>query len=112
MSATPYDVVEEQLVAYNLQDLDRFMATYAEDVVIADLNGPVTTSGKAALRARYADVFKTHPKNRVDLAHRSVFGNKVTDHEKVYRDGVTLAFEVMAIYTVENGLIARVDFVK
>ena len=41
-----------------------------------------------------------------------MFGNKVVDHEKVYRDGVNLAFEVMAIYTIENGLIARVDFVK
>jgi hypothetical protein len=109
---TPAELVAEQLVTYNAQDMDRFMATYADDVIIADFNGAVTTTGKDALRARYAELFKNQPKNRADLVHRGVFGNKVVDHEKVYRDGVNLAFEVMAIYTIENGLIARVDFVK
>jgi len=105
-------VVQEQLDAYNKQDLDRFCATYADDVVIADFNSAPTSQGRDALRTRYAEMFRANPKNRADLVHRAVFGDRVVDHEQVYRDGETLAFEAMAIYTIRGGLIARVDFLK
>ena len=109
---TPEAVVQAQLDAYNAQNLDQFLATYSDHVVIADVGGVVTGVGKAALRQRYADMFKANPKNHADVAHRIVIGNKVIDHELVKRDGMTVAFEALAIYTVTDGQIARVDFVK
>lgn len=106
-------VVQAQLEAYNAQDLDAFAANYAEDVIIADVGGAVTTEGRETLVAKYAEVFKKFPQNKVNLAHRIVIGaEKVLDHEEVLRDGEAVAFEVVAIYTVKNGLIQRVDFVK
>jgi len=105
-------IVQRQLDAYNAQDLTGFTACYAEDVVIADFNGPVTQTGRAELEARYAAMFAANPKNRADLVGRMALGSVVVDHERVFRDGATAAFEALAIYTVKDGVIARVDFVK
>lgn len=106
------DVVQRQLEAYNAQDLDAFCATYADDCVIADLNGAVTQSGKDAIRARYAKTFGDFPQNRAEVVKRMVLGDIVIDHEKGARSPAGPFFEALVVYTVKNGLIARVDFVK
>ena len=111
-SLKPVDIAQGQLDAYNRQDLDAHCAFFADDVVVADLNGDVTIRGIEAYRAKYAQVFADFPKNRVDLAGRIVLGDTVIDHERVLRDGVTEAFQVIAIYTLAGGKIARVDFRK
>jgi uncharacterized protein (TIGR02246 family) len=108
----PASVVQRQLDTYNAQDLAGFLGTYSDDVVIADVGGEVTSRGRAALEKRYSDLFKTYPHNHADVAHRIVIGDKVVDHERVMRDGKNLAFEALAIYTVREGQIVRVDFVK
>jgi uncharacterized protein (TIGR02246 family) len=107
----PADVAQAQLDAYNVQDLDRFCAFYAPHVVVAELNGEVTLRGRDAFRARYAEIFAQNPQNRAELVGRMVIGNRVIDHERVTRKaGET--FDVAAIYTIADGLIVRVDFVK
>jgi hypothetical protein len=108
----PAELAQGQLDAYNAQDLDAHCAFFADDVVVADLNGDVTIRGIAAYRAKYTQVFADFPKNRAELANRIVVGDTVIDHERVYRDGVTEAFQVIAIYTIAGGKIARVDFRK
>nr|WP_257818116.1 nuclear transport factor 2 family protein [Phenylobacterium sp. J367] len=108
----PGDLAQGQLDAYNAQDLDAHCAFFADDVVVADLNGDVTIRGMDAYRAKYAQVFADFPKNRAELANRIVVGDTVIDHERVYRDGQTEAFQVIAIYTIAGGKIARVDFRK
>jgi hypothetical protein len=108
----PIDIVQAQLDAYNAQDLDAHCACFADDVVSADLNGEITLRGIDAYRAKYRQVFADFPKNRVELAGRIVLGDTVIDHERVFRDGVTEAFQVLAIYTLAGGKIARVDFRK
>jgi len=109
---TPHDVVQAQLDAYNAQDLDRFCACYAPDCLIADLNGAVQQSGLAEIRARYEKAWAQFPLNRAMALSRIVVGDTVIDHERVTRapDGET--FEVAAIYTIREGLIARVDFAR
>ncbi len=106
------DLVQRQLDAYNAQDMEAFVATYAEDCVIADLNGAITQSGRGELRARYAAMFAQYPNNRARVVNRIGLGDVVIDHEAVSRGPEGPHFEALAIYTVKNGLIARVDFVK
>lgn len=106
------DVVQRQLEAYNAQDLDAFCATYADDCIIADLNGAVTQAGGDAIRARYAKTFADFPKNRAWVEHRMALGDVVIDHEKGERSPEGPFFEALVVYTVKDGLIARVDFVK
>lgn len=106
------DVVQRQLEAYNAQDMDAFLATYAPDCVIADLNGAVTQSGRQEIQARYAAMFAQYPQNKARLVNRIAKGDTVIDHEDVWRSPEGPQLEAVAIYTVKNGLIARVDFVK
>jgi uncharacterized protein (TIGR02246 family) len=107
----PVDVVQRQVEAYNAQDIDAFCACYAEDCVIADLNGAATQRGRAQLRERYAAMFAQFPENKARIVGRMALGDVVIDHEEVRRSA-SLRLEAIAIYTVKNGLIARVDFVK
>jgi hypothetical protein len=80
--------------------------------VIANLNGAVTETGRDSLRARYAKTFADFPENRARLVNRINVGNMVIDHEDVSRGPGKDHFEVVAIYTVKSGQIARVDFAK
>ena len=109
---SPADLAQGQLDAYNAQDLDAHCAFFADDIVVADLNGAVTIQGIEAYRAKYTQVFADFPDNRAELANRIVVGNTVVDHERVSRGPNGPFFEVMAIYTIAGGKIARVDFVK
>jgi uncharacterized protein (TIGR02246 family) len=105
-------LIQRQLDAYNAQDLDAYVACYAQDVVVAGLNGSITETGREALRARYAKAFAAYPENKARLVNRVAVGNTVVDHEDVSRGPGLEQFEILAIYTVKNGLIARVDFAK
>lgn len=101
-----------QLDAYNAQDLDAHCACFADDVVVADLNGEPNLHGIEAYRARYEGVFAQFPQNHAELVARIVIGNTVIDHERVSRGPEGPVFEVAAIYTFAGDKIARVDFVK
>ena len=109
---SPSEVVQRQPEAYNAQDLDAFCATYADDCVIYDLHGAATQSGAAAIRTRYAKTFADFPNNRAWVEHRMMLGDVVIDHEKGERSPEGPFFEALVIYTVKDGRIARVDFVK
>ncbi len=109
---TPSELVQAQLDAYNAQALDAFMACFAADAVLADLNGAVTESGAPAIRARYAALFANHPTNRARLVHRIAVGPVVIDHEDISRGSDGPSFRAAAIYTVQAGRIVRVDFVR
>ena len=109
---TPRDVAQAQLDAYNAQDLETHCAQFSDDVKVADLDRAVTLDGLAAYRSKYAKVFADFPENKATLLHRIVIGNVVIDHERVMRTPTSDAFEVAAIYTIADGKIRRVDFVK
>lgn len=106
------DLVQAQFDAYNAQDLDAYCGFFADDVVVADLNGAVSVQGIAAYRAKYAGTFQQFPQNKAELLNRIAVGATVIDHEKVVRSPGGETFEVIAIYTLADGKIARVDFAK
>lgn len=109
---TANEIVQRQFDAYNAQDMEAMLATYADDCIIADLNGAITQRSKAELGARYAKTFAEFPKNRARSVNRMALGDTVIDHEHVERSPEGPFFEAICIYTIRNGLIARVDFVK
>jgi hypothetical protein len=109
---TNEQIAQAQLDAYNMQNLDAHLAFFAEDMTIANLREAPNLSGIAAYKERMAGVFAQFPQNKVELLGRTIIGNKVLDHEKVMRSPDAVAFEVIAVYTIENGKIASVDFIK
>ena len=107
--ATAVDVVEEQLQAYNARDLDRFAATYAEDIRIYRMPADEPAiAGQAQLREAYRKRFAS-PGLHADIVGRIAIGNKVIDHERVV--GIKeVPIEAVAVYEVEGGLIKTVWF--
>ncbi|MFN3910484.1 SgcJ/EcaC family oxidoreductase [Hyphomonas sp.] len=106
------ELVQRQLDAYNAHDIDAFLACYADDAVLAGLNGDVTHRGLAAIRKRHEDLFYEFPRNHAKLVNRIDLGTTVIDHEQVERAPGGDRFEVAAIYTIKAGKIARVDFAR
>ncbi|MCP5412606.1 MAG: nuclear transport factor 2 family protein [Alphaproteobacteria bacterium] len=106
------DIASKQLDAYNAQDLDTYVGFFTEDCVVSGLNGTPTETSRDALKARYAKAFTQFPENKAVLKNRVAVGNTVVDHELVIRAPGGEEFEIIAIYTFRDGLIARVDFAK
>ena len=106
------DLVDAQLDAYNAQDLDAFCAFYADDAVLGAYGGETHTVGLAAIRERHAKLFAEFPQNKAKRVNRMVLGAHVVDHEHVVRGPGVQPFEVVAIYTLADGKIVRVDFAK
>ena len=105
-------VTQKQLDAYNEQDLDTYVSYFTEDCIVSGLNGTPTETTRAAIKVRYAKAFATFPQNKAELKSRIAVGNTVVDHELVIRAPGGEQFEIIAIYTFRDGLIARVDFAK
>jgi hypothetical protein len=106
------DIASRQLDAYNAQDLDTYVSFFAVDCVVSGLNGAPTETRREAIKARYAKAFAQFPENKAVLKNRIAVGNTVVDHELVIRSPGGEQFEIIAIYTFKDGLIARVDFAK
>jgi len=106
------DIAQAQLDAYNVQDLEKYMTYFSEDCVVSGLNGTPTETNRDAIKARYAKAFAQFPQNKAELKNRIAVGNTVVDHELVIRAPGGEQFEIIAIYTFRDGLIARVDFAK
>ena len=106
------DIAQKQLDAYNAQDLDAYVGFFAENCVIAPINGQPSETSRDAIKARYAKAFAQFPQNRAELKNRIAVGNTVVDHELVIRSPGGEHFEIIAIYTFKDGLISRVDFAK
>jgi hypothetical protein len=109
---TPLEVAQQQLDAYNAQDIDAFVATFAPDAAIYMRLGDEAphTVGSNAIRTLYGNLFKNHPQNRSILMGRMVEGNYVIDHE--YLTGREKPVTIVAIYEIEDGLIRRCWFIR
>ncbi len=108
---SPEALAQRQLSAYNARDVEAFLEPYSDDVEVYDYPGKLLYTGKARMRERYTGLFAASPNLHCELLGRMVLDNVVIDHEHLtgHRDGVTKA---IAIYTVRDGRITRVEFVK
>ena len=116
---TPLQLVESQLAAYNAGDLDAFCANFSADVEVYEGLGrdaKLLLKGMEEYRRRYAarlahDHDASVPNLHAEIVARISLGNVVIDHECV--TGIAKnAVEVIAIYEVQDKLIARVYFIN
>ncbi len=105
-------VVQQQLDAYNAQDIDGFAEVFGEDAEIFRNIGDEEPylKGRRKIRKEYKELFKENPQNKSTLMGRIVQGNFVIDHEWI--TGREKEFKIVAIYEVYNGLIQRAWFVR
>ncbi|MCC1483526.1 nuclear transport factor 2 family protein [Winogradskyella immobilis] len=107
---SPEQIVQEQVEAYNNRDLDAFMATYSDNVVINYFPEKIRYENKAKMRERFVNYFKTTPDLNCTIKNRMVLGNKVIDEEYILANGEYRS--AVAIYEVNGGKITKVTFIK
>ena len=111
----PYAVVvpvQTQLDAYNTGNLELFLSAYSDTVKIYAFPNTLRYQGKDKMRERYGNMFEKQPDLQCRLVSRTVMGDRVVDHESVYRTKDRAPNEVIAIYRVEDGLIQEVWFMR
>ena len=103
--------VQGQLDAYNACDIGAFMQWWADDCAYYEFPNRLLASGAAEVRRRHVDRFK-EPNLHGRLLKRITVAGVVVDQETVTRtfpDGPG-EVDVIAIYEVENGRIAKAWF--
>ena len=103
--------VQRQLDAYNNRDIDAFMSWWSEDCEYYEFPNRLLARGAAEIRERHIARFK-EPNLHGRLLKRITVAKMVIDHETVTRsfpDGPG-EVDVIAIYEVENGKIAKAWF--
>jgi hypothetical protein len=111
---TPEEAAQQQLNAYNAQDIDGFLDAYADSVHIYQYPNQAQGGGIDAMRENYTRLFERAPELFANVTNRMVQGRFVIDYEEVTgisSDGSVTT--VIAIYHVnEDGDIDRVEFVR
>ncbi|WP_223827174.1 nuclear transport factor 2 family protein [Undibacterium oligocarboniphilum] len=108
---SPGETVACQLDAYNAKQLEHFISCWAEDAEYYAHPATLLAKGRAAIRERHRQRF-LEPDLHGQLISRVVLGQQVIDHEIVIRNFPEGKghVEVVCIYQVENGLIAKAWF--
>ena len=105
------DIIEEQLLAYNARDLDRFIAAYSPDVVIEDGEDKVLLKGHDQMRKWYGDLFEASPQLHCRIVNRLRIGKYVVDEEETTgRKGSPTPLRVVMVYRVEGDKIVHARF--
>ena len=110
VSESPEAVVQRQLDAYNARNIEAFLETYADTIVIYDFPHQPTMRGKEEVRTRYAKLFDDAPNLYAEVKKRITIGNTVIDQEYVRAGGRFI--NAVAIYEVADGKIVRVTFIR
>ncbi|MCF6404527.1 amidohydrolase family protein [Chitinophaga filiformis] len=109
---TPAVLAQEQLNAYNARNIEAFLAPYSDSIAIYDqASGKLLMQGKEQMRQRYAAMFDKAKELHCQLVNRMVMGNTVIDQERVTGVGEK-PMEAIAVYTIENGKIVKVSFIR
>ena len=111
MPATPLEVIQRQLAAYNAKDIDALLATYATDAEQYTLHGERLAKGHEDMRSRFLTRF-AEPNLHARLLSRTVMGDIVVDLELITRnfpEGLGTV-EMLCVYEVKDGLIQKVSF--
>ena len=104
-------VADAQLVAYNAQDMEAYLALFHADAVLINLpDQTVVAEGLEAIREMYTARFAT-PGLRCDVHHRSEIGNIAIDRETVHTDA-NPPVDILPMYEVTGGKIARIFFIR
>jgi hypothetical protein len=106
-SQTPDQIVQQQLEAYNLRDIDAFMEVFHGDIELWTLgeNSP-SKEGWDNVKSAYLELFENSPTLNSQVLNRTVIGNRVIDYERISgRKGASEEIFLVMIYEVKDGKI-------
>ena len=108
----PSAVVQRQVDAYNARDLEGFLACYSPDIHISTRGREDGYSGLTRLRERYQGLFERSPDLHATIVSRLELGEWVVDEETLVGHDGSDSFRAIAIYRVQESLIAEVSFLR
>jgi hypothetical protein len=112
-SPTDNELLIDSLVrAYNSHDARGFADHFSHDAIHGILHSDDIDVGAEAIFRRYVDVFARFPQNATKVVHRVVFDDVVVDHERVSRSPESEPFDVVAVNTIRDGKIVRLEFIR
>jgi uncharacterized protein (TIGR02246 family) len=103
-------LIDAQLEAYNRHDVPAFVETYAPSASLFMNRGEPWVTGHDAITREYSAFFEQAPELRAEVVNRIIVGDTVVDHERVRIAPNVPEIEAVAVYTVRECKIARVDF--
>ncbi len=111
---TPEQVVQKSMEGYNNRDINAFMAVMDANVSVHNFSdGEITIQGAATCEEVYSELFKASPNLNSKILTRTVFGNKIIDHEYITgRNSSDQAIELVLIYEVKNEKIAKITVLR
>lgn len=107
---SPQQLVQLQLNAYNMRNIEAFLAPYSDSVEVYTFPDKLLYKGKEKMRTRYQKMFDNTPKLHCQLINRIVNGNTVMDQELVTGFEGGREIRAVAIYKIKDGKIVRVYF--
>jgi imidazolonepropionase-like amidohydrolase len=109
LSPSPETLVQQQLNAYNVRDLEAFIAPYSDSVELYNFPNTLIAKGKEQMKNGYVEMFKNTPDLHCEIVKHIVMGNTIIDHERISGFGNN-KIEAIVIYEIEKGKIVRVYF--
>ena len=111
---TGSSIVDEHYKAYADNDLEGLLATLREDYTVAPLNGQPWLTSKDGARKVYARHLRDYPLHLTDVLGRIDMGPVVIkrEHSRPAPGTDAPAADVMPIYSLRDGLMARCDTVQ
>lgn len=107
------DIIEEQVLAYNARDLERFIATYSPNVVIEDGENNLLMRGHEQMRERYGALFDANPQLHGRILTRLRIGKYTVDEEEVTGNtNSPTPIHAIVIYRVEEDKIVHVRMLR
>lgn len=107
------EIVDKQLKAYNERNLESFLNTYDDKVIVYEFEtNKIITEGKKQLSNIMQMAFEKQPDSKTYVVSRINQHNLVIDLEKVtnHHEDESKIITTVAIYEVKNKLITRVWF--
>ena len=110
-------VIEKMFAAFSSGDIEKFVATVSEDTVWIYHGTQIIPAGtfekKEGVRTFFTNILERTEIINFEPQQYIVEGNMVVvlgqEHQKVKRSGRELKQKWVQIYTVENGLITRME---
>ncbi|MGV8993496.1 MAG: nuclear transport factor 2 family protein [Flavobacterium sp.] len=117
MKNSPKEIVEKMFAAFKSGNADKFVATVSDDTVWIYHGTQIIPKGrfekKEGVRAFYTNIMEKTEIINFEPLQYIVEGNMVVvlgrEHQKVKRSGRELKQDWVQIYTVENGLITKME---
>jgi uncharacterized protein (TIGR02246 family) len=105
-------LIDSLVRSYNDHDARGFADHFSDDAIHGNLHGDDIDVGAEAIFRRYVDVFARFPQNATRVIYRVAFNDIIVDHERVSRSPESEPFDVVAVNTIRDGKIIRLDFVR